>query len=153
MIPDCRICPGCLGISGAARHDSNLPSFVLRHPGGNQGPRLFSGFHDDHDMTKAGDNPISAWKVMGARSLPGFEFGQQGAASPDFLGKFSVAPRIDTVDPRAHHGNGMSAGIESTLVRRRIDTDSQSTHDGYTSRRQIIAPFPGKGSATLGGAS
>ncbi len=82
---------------------------------------------------------IAAREVLRPRRIPGPILADDAADIADTFVKRCVLRRVDDVDPTGE--NGDSAGCETSLVRRRIDSASHSRNDQQSGRTKLRRDF------------
>ncbi len=111
------------------------------------------GLHHQRALRKPGDDAVAPGEVGGQGRRAERIFADHHALAGDAVRQVAVAGRIDTVQPRADHGDGAGAGsatvrqdragLQGPFVRSGIDAERQPRDDAQARAAQRPPELPG----------
>jgi len=134
-----------LRVKDGAGDGHYLASGFQRLTCGDQRAALQGGFYHQAAARQAGDDAVTAWKVLRQRAHAQRKLGQDQALLGNLVRQLAVAGRVDAVDAGADHGDGMAAGLQCAFVGGGVDTASQTADDGVA----LCGQPAGKGAGVL----
>ena len=122
-------------------------------PGGVECPAAPTGFDDDADLRRGGDESVAQQEPVTHRGHPRCRFGHDGTDGEYLVEQFGIRRRVEAVDSSGHERHRRCFASDGGTVGGRVDSERTAGDDGDSSSGKVPRKVGGAFGSVAAGCS